>query len=166
MILEAVPDTACCGWVNQSNDHTLLRSYGKTSTVFDEQEAFKNPDYDVSFFTSNGKLSPELGYVAMTITATAKPNQPIQLAQEGQANPEESQHIRKTLAELPAVEVKSTGDSPRRIAYLPHAALVGWISEKELLIVEDHLLIVYHVLNGSRRKSNIRVEDAGRVFLR
>jgi hypothetical protein len=166
VILESVPDTACCGWANQSNDQTLLRRYGKTSAVFDEQDSFKNSDYDVSFYTSNGKLSPELGYVAMTITATAKPNQPIQLAQEGQASPEESQHIRKALAELPAVEVKSVGDSPRRIAYLPHATVVGWITEKELLIVEDHLLVAYNVLNASRRRSTIRVEDAGQVFLR
>ncbi len=166
VIVEAIPDTGCCGWVNRSNDQTLLRSYGKSTTVFDEQVTFKNPDYDVSFYTSNARLSPEVGYVAMNIVSTAQSNKPIQLAQEGQANPEESQHIRKALADLPAVEVKSLDDTPRRVAYLPHASLVGWISEKELLLVESHLLVSYNVATGARRKSSVRVEDAAHVFLR
>ncbi len=166
LIVEAIPDTGCCGWANQSNDQTVVRNHGKNVVVFDEQGTYKNPDYDVSFFTSNARLSPELGYVAMTISATATANQTIQLAEQGQANPEESKAIRKALAELPAVEVKSVEDSPRRMAYVPHATLVGWISEKEVLIVEDHVLVAYNVATGARRKSTVRVEDAGRVFLR
>ena len=165
-ILEAIPDTSCCGWANQSDDQTLLRVRGKTLTVFDEQSAYKNPDYDVSFYTENGKLSPDLGSVAFTIVATAQPNAPIQLAEQGQANPEESQRIRQALQDLPAVETKSTEDSPRRIAFLPHSTLVGWINDKEILIFEGHLLVAYNVASGARRKSSIRVEDAAHVFLR
>jgi hypothetical protein len=149
----------------------LLHLEGKTFTVFDELAAYKNPDYDVSFYTENGKMSPDLGSVALTIVATAQPNTPIQLAEQGQANPEESQRIRKALLDLPAVEVKSvdvksSDDAPRRIALIPHATLVGWISDKEILIVEGHLLVVYNVASGTRRKSSIRVEDAAHVFLR
>jgi hypothetical protein len=165
-ILEAIPDTACCGWENQSDDQTVLRLHGKTLIVFDELEAYKNPDYDVSFYTENGKLSPDLGSVALTIVATAQPNTAIQLAEQGQANPDESLRIRKALLELPAVEVKSVEDSPRRIAFLPHAELVGWVSDKEILIVEGHVLVAYDVATGARRKSGVRVEDVGRVFLR
>ena len=165
-ILEAIPDTACCGWENESDDRTLLHVQGKTLTVFDEQAAYKNPDYDVSFYTENGKLAADLWSVALTIVATSRPNTPIQLAEQGQANPEESQRIRKALLDLPAVEVKSAEDAPRRIAFLPHAMLVGWISSKEILIVEGKLLIAYNVATGARRKSNIRVEDAAHVFLR
>jgi len=62
--------------------------------------------------------------------------------------------------------VKNVKDTPRRLAFVPHAVLVGWISEKEILIVEDHLLAAYNVGTGARRKSTVRVEDAGRVFLR
>jgi hypothetical protein len=120
----------------------------------------------VSFYTSNARLSPDLGYVAITIVSTAQENKAIQLAQEGQANPDESQRIRKALVELPAVEVKRMLESPERVAFVPHAALVGWISENEILIVEDHLLVTYNVGTGARRKSSVRVEDAGRVFLR
>jgi hypothetical protein len=165
-VLEAIPDTGCCGWQNQSDDQTLLRLHGKTLIVFDELAVYKNPDYDVSFYTENGKLSPDLGAVALTIVATAQPNKPIQLSEQGQANPEESQRIRKALLDLPAVEVKSVEDSPRRIAFLPHATVVGWLSEKEILIVEGHLLVAYNLTSGTRRKSNIRVEDAAHVFLR
>jgi hypothetical protein len=166
LIVEAIPDSGCCGWVNESNDQTLVRASGKTRTVFDERLTFQNPDYDVSFYSSNAVLSPELGYLAMTIVSTEEPNKPFQLADQGQANPEESQRIRKALVELPAVEVKNMEDSPRRVAFLPHAALVGWISEKELLIVEDHVLALYNVGTAARRKSSVRVEDVGRVFLR
>jgi hypothetical protein len=166
VVVEAIPDTGCCGWSNQSNDQTIVRSSGKSRTLFDEQATYKNPDYDVSFYTSNARLSPQLGYVAMTIAATVQANKPIQLAQDGQANPEESLRIRKALAELPAVEVKTVEDAPHRVTFLPHAALVGWISEKELLIIENHVLVTYNIGTGTRRKSSIRVEDAGRVFLR
>ena len=166
-ILEAIPDTACCGWENQSDDQTLLRLREDSLTVFDEQVAYKNPDYDVSFYTANSKVSPNLGSVAVTIAATAASNKPIQLSEEGQANPEESQRIRKALLDLPAVEVKSVVDNPpRRTAFLTHCTLVGWVSEKEILIVEGNLLVVYNIANGSRHKSSIRVEDAAHVFLR
>ena len=166
MIVEAIPDTGCCGWLNQSDDQTLVLGNAKKLTVFDEQVTYKNSDYDVSFYTSNARLSPELGRVAMTIVSTAEANKPIQLAEQGQANPEESQRIRKALTELPAVEVKSVEDTQRRVAFVPHATLVGWLSDKELLIVEDHVLVVYTVGTGVRRKSGVRVEDAGWVFLR
>jgi len=165
-ILEAMPDTGCCGWSNQSDDQTLLHIRGGTLTVFDELAAYQNPDYDVSFFTQNGKLSPNLGFVGLTIDASTKPNKPIQLAEQGQANPEESQRIRKALLDLPAVEVKSVEASPRRLAFVPHATLVGWVSDKEILIVEDHRLVIYSVATGTRRRSNIRVDDAEHLFLR
>jgi hypothetical protein len=74
------------------------------------------------------------------------------------------------LSDLPAVEVRSLdakeGATSRRIAFLPHATLVGWISGNELLIVEAKVLVVYDVAKGTRRKSSLRVEDAAHAFLR
>ena len=166
VIVEAIPDTGCCGWSNQSNDQTLVLVDGKASTIFDEQATYKNADYDVSFFTSNARLSPDGARVAMTITATTQSNKAIQLSEQGQANPEESQLIRKALPELPAVEVKSLGDTARRLAFIPHASLVGWIDDRELLIIENHLLVAYNPGTGARRKSTVKVEDAVQVFLR
>jgi len=164
-IVEAVPDTGCCGWSNQSNDQTIVHAPGKTITVFDEQATYKNPDYDVSFYTANARLSPDLAHVAMTITATAQTNKPIQEAQQGQASPEELQRIRKSLAELPAVAVKTVEDTPQQVVFLPHATLIGWISDKEMLIAENHLLVAYNIATKARRKSAVRLEDATRAFL-
>jgi hypothetical protein len=165
-IVEAIPDTGCCGWSNQSNDQTFVLKNGNKIAVFDEQATYKNQDYDVSFLTSNAFLSPDVSRIAMTVTATAQPNKPIQLAEQGQASPEESQRIRKTLTELPAVAVKSIEEPPKQIAFVPHATLVGWLNDKEILIVEDHLLTVYNVASGARKKSSLRAEDAAHVFLR
>jgi len=166
VIVEAIPDTGCCGWSNESNDQTLVLADGKTRTVFDEQATYKNSDYDVSFYTVNARLSPDAGKVAMTTVATAQSGKPIQLSEQGEANPEESQHIRKSLLDLPAVEIKTVEDTPRRLAFVTHAVLIGWISDKELLIIENQLLVAYNVGSGARRKSAIRVEDGTRVFLR
>ena len=166
VLVEAIPDTGCCGWSNQSNDQTLVQVDGKTRTAFDERQGYNNPDYDVSFYTSNAKLSPERGYLAMTVVSTAQVNKAIQLTESGEANPEELQRIRKALTDLPAVQLATMQETPGRVAFLPHTALVGWISEKEILIVEDHLLVVYNAGTGARRKSSVRVEDAGHVFLR
>ena len=166
VIVEAIPDTGCCGWSNQSNDQTLVLVNGKMRTVFDERENYKNPDYDASFYTSNAKLSPESASLAMTIVSTAQANKAIQLTESGEANPEELVRIRKGLAELPAVQVTSMQESPGKAVFLSHTTLIGWINEKEILIVEDHLLVAYNIATGARRKSSLRVEDAGRVFLR
>ncbi len=169
-ILEAVPDTGCCGWTNLSDDQTLLRLGPRTLTVYDERAEYKNPDYDVSFYTDNGGLSPDLDAVAFTIVATAGPNQPIQLAPQGQADPQESEHIRKSLLDLPAMELRTVdinnGEASHPTQFLPHATFVGWITEKEILMVADHLLMIYKVNDKTRRKSDIRVEDAAHVFLR
>jgi hypothetical protein len=165
MIVEAIPDTGCCGWSNESNDQTLLLAEGKTRTVFDEQATYKNADYDVSFSSVNARLSPNISRIALTLVATAQSNKPIQLAQQGEANPEEAQRIRKSLLDLPAVEIKTLDETPRRIAFLPHAVLVGWISDKELLLIENHLLVAYNLGTRVRRKSLIRVDDAAHVFL-
>lgn len=166
IIVEAIPDTGCCGWSNQSNDQTLIVADGKPRTIFDERDTYKNADYDVSFYTANARLSPDASRVAMTIVATSQSNKPIQLSEQGQANPEESQGIRKALLDLPAVEVKTIEEIPHRVAFLPHASLVGWINDKELLILENHLLIAYNVGTGARRRSTIHVDEPARVFLR
>jgi len=67
---------------------------------------------------------------------------------------------------LPAVEVRMIEDVPHRVAFIPHVVLVGWLNDKELLIVENHVLVAYHVGSNARRKSTIRVEDAAHAFLR
>jgi hypothetical protein len=166
VILSAILDTGCCGWENQSDDQTALLSNGKSVAVFDEREQFKNPDYDVSFFTENAKLSPDQSSVAMTIEASSKSSQPIQLSEQGQGDPAESLRIRKALTELPVVQVVTATEPVKRTAFLPHAVLVGWLNEKEILIVENKMLVAYNVAARTRRKSMVRVDDPAYAFVR
>src|SRR5207245_4570597 len=69
-LLEAIADSGCCGWANESSDQALLLKNGKTVILFDEFKQYQNQDYDISFFTSNAFLSPSGGLVAFTINAT------------------------------------------------------------------------------------------------
>lgn len=166
VILSAILDTGCCGWENQSDDQTVLLSYGKSLVVFDEREQFKNPDYDVSFFTENAKLSPDQSLVAMTVEASSKSNQPIQLSEQGQGDAAESLRIRKALTEIPVVEVVTAADPVKRTVSLPHAVLVGWLNGKEILIVENNVLVAYSVTAGTRRKSTVKVGNPDYAFVR
>jgi len=59
-----------------------------------------------------------------------------------------------------------SASSPGKPLVLAHAYFVGWISAKEILIVENHLLVAYNVTSGARRKSNIKVDDPALVFVR
>ena len=54
----------------------------------------------------------------------------------------------------------------RRVAFLSHASLVGWLNDKEVLLVRDGLLATYDVGTGAERKSELKVADASHVFLR
>jgi hypothetical protein len=166
IVISAILDVGCCGWENQSNDQTILTNHGRIVTLFDERLQFKNPDYDVSFFTENAKLSPGQAHVAMTVEASAKSSAPIQLSEQGQANPTESASIRRALTDMPAVEVVSAADASKRLAYLPHSYFVGWISEKEILLVENHVLVAYNIATAARRRSTIKVADPAFVFVR
>jgi hypothetical protein len=102
----------------------------------------------------------------MTIEASAKSSAPIQLSEQGQGNPAESQRIHKSLADLPAVQVVTAVDPVKRSAFLPHAVLVGWLNENEILIVENRVLVAYNVVSGTRRKSTIKVDDPSFAFVR
>lgn len=166
IVVAAIPDAGCCGWSNESDDQTFILVDRKSHTVFDERATYKNPDYDVSFFTQTARLSPDQALVAMTITATTLGDKAIQLADEGQANLDEFKQIRKSLAELPAVAIKANDDAAKPVAFLPHCTLVGWINDKEILAVEDKLLVTFNLTTGAKKKSTIRVEDAAHVFLR
>jgi hypothetical protein len=166
VIVNAIPDTGCCGWENQSNDQTILLNHGRKTVIFDEREQYKNPDYDVSFYTTRARLSPDLAAVAMTIEASARPGSPIQLSDDGQGNPAESLRIRKALTELPAVQIMSVKEPGKRLAFVPHASLAGWLNDKEVLLVENQALTAYNIETAARRKSTIKVSNPAFVFVR
>ena len=166
VLIEAVPDAGCCGWVNESDDQTWLTRNGKTTVLFDEFQQYQNRDYDVSFFTANAKLSPHAILAALTVTATNEPGSEIPLSDQGKANVAELSRIQQALTELPTVEVLRLNDPPKRIAMIPHARLVGWVNDQEILLVENGLMGSYNVVSGNHRKSEIRVSRESYAFLR
>ena len=166
VLIEAISDSGCCGWSNESDDRTLLTRNGKTVALFDEFQQYQNQDYDVSFFTANAKLSPHSILAALTVAGTNEPGSKIRLSDSGKANADELSHIQKALAELPAVEVLRLEDPPKRTALIPHARLVGWVNDQEILLVENGFLASYNVVSGKRRRSEIRVLKESYVFLR
>jgi len=43
---------------------------------------------------------------------------------------------------------------------------VGWVSEKEVLLVEDHALVGLDIKTATKRKPGVKVEEIGRVWVR
>ena len=165
-LLDAIGDSGCCGWENESDDQTLLLKNGKTVALFDEFKQYKNQDYDVSFFTSNAFLSPSGGLVAFTINATQPPGTEIRLSDSGKNNPGALAQIQKALTELPAVEVVRVEDTEKPAARLPRATLVGWINDQEILLVENDQLVAFNLVSNTRRISRIKLLKPYYAFLR
>jgi hypothetical protein len=166
----AIPDSACCGWVNESDDRTLLLRKGQTIVLFDEFARYNNSQYDVNYAAGDAQLSPDSQLVAMTISSSAKPGEEFRASDtsdsDAKLSAEVVEQINKTLVELPAVAVVAATDPPKRAAYLPNTTFVGWLNEKEILIVKDSFLVAYDVLAGTTRKSNISVGDKPFAFVR
>jgi hypothetical protein len=158
-----IPDSACCGWNNESDDQTLLLRKGQTVVLFDEFARYNNSQYDVNYSAGDAQLSPDNQLVAMTISSSAKSGEEFRSSDESRIDTKISvevvEQINKTLADLPAVEVVTATDPPKRAAYLPNATFVGWLSEREILILKDSFLVAYDVLGDASRKSNVSVGD-------
>ncbi len=165
-IVYSLPDAGCCGWENESNDQTLALKNGKTIVLFDERERYQNPDYDVSFFTLNAKLSPDAASAAMTLSSSARPESEIRLSDAGRADARELTRIRQAMADLPAVEILRLEDPPRRSRLIPHATLVGWLNGNEILAVQNGVLVAFDVATGAQRKSAIKVPKESLIFVR
>jgi hypothetical protein len=166
IVIHTLPDGGCCGWDNVSNDQTVLEADSRETVIFDEFKRFGNPNYDISFFTSAAKLSPDLQSVSLTIISTALPGAEIGPSEQGKPNAEELARIRKSIARLPEVEAISIDNPSKTFAALPHATLVGWLDNDEILAVESGVLVALDVRKGIRRISPIKVANESFVFLR
>jgi hypothetical protein len=166
VVLSTIPDAGCCGWDNESDDQTLLWRDGKSTVVFDEREHYHNPNYDVSFFTTNARLSPDRDAVAYTVRASAPAGAEIRLADSGKPAPEELARIQQALRELPAVETVRLDPRPKRAAVIPHATLVGWLSDKKIVVLADQELQVFDTAGQRRAEFRIKVANPSWVFLR
>jgi len=160
-----VDDSGCCGWVNESDDQALLSRNGQSSVIYDERERFHNDNYDVSFFTSRARISPDGSRIAYTLAATAPPNAEIRLSDSGKENPEELQRLKKALSELPRVEVLAVADPKKVLVGLP-GELVDWLDGKRILIVQDGELVVFDVDSGTKALTRIKASSALQVFVR
>ena len=165
-LIEAIGDSGCCGWANESNDQTLLTKNWKIVTLFDEFKQYQNQDYDISFFTSNAFLSPGGGLVAFTVNATQTSGTEIRLSDSGKNNPGALARIQKTLTELPAVGVVRVEDPEKSATRISRATLVGWINDQEMLLFENDQLVAFNLVSGSRRVSRIKVIKPYYAFLR
>ncbi len=166
ILVHSLPDGGCCGWDNESNDQTMLIRGGKSIVLFDERKRFENPDYDVSFFTSNAVLSPGAGYVAMTITSSLQSGMELRLADSGKPDAAELARIRQSLKDCPLAEILKTDDPPKRIALIPRATVAGWLNDREVLLIEEHVLVAFDITTGARRQSRVNVPGESLVFLR
>jgi hypothetical protein len=166
VVVHAVEDGACCGWDNESSDLTFVTSGDRIDILFDEWARYGNSDYDVSFLTSNASLSADARFVAVTIVATVSTDQGIRLSSEGQEDPAELDRIRRAINELPTVEVMSLDGTGEAVFRVPRATLIGWLSDTEILVLEDQVLVALDTASGSRRPSSIHVPQPAYVFLR
>jgi hypothetical protein len=166
VLVAAVPDGGCCGWENEGNDQTLFLRNGKASVLYDEADRYGNRNYDVSFYTADARLAASNAMLAHTIVSTARTDSDIRLSPDGKENAEELARVRKAIADLPAVEIVQLGIPPRSAAIIRHAALVGWVSDRELLVAQDGRLAVYDTRGSKRKETAIRVRSAADAFLR
>ncbi|MCL5744092.1 MAG: hypothetical protein M1541_09215 [Acidobacteria bacterium] len=165
-MIAAVLDGGCCGWENASSDQAILLRNGKVSVLYDEYDRFNNRNYDVSFYIGDARLAAGNAMLAYTVVSTARAASEIRLSSDGKENAEELARVRKAIAELPAVEVVQLGGQPRPATSIRHAELVGWVSDHEILVVQDGRLAVYDSRGGKRKETSIRVRSAADAFMR
>jgi hypothetical protein len=166
VLVAAVPDAGCCGWENDSSDQMLLLQNGQVSVLYDEFDRYGNRNYDVSFYTADARLAAGNAMLAYTVVSTALTASEIRLSLGGRENAEELARVRRTIAELPAVEVVQPGVQPRPATTILHSGLVGWLSDREILVAQDGRLTVYDTRGDKRKETTIRVRSAADAFLR
>jgi hypothetical protein len=166
LLLEAVLDAGCCGWANESSDQLILNRGASSAIVFDERQQFQNANYDVSFFPSRAKFSPNKHFIAMTVQASQKATDEIRLADEGHDTPAELAQIKKNLPNMPMVQVVPANGGSKPTASIAGCSLVGWLSDSEILMVENGMLVAFDIAKYTRRKSTIKMENASYAFLR
>ena len=160
-------DTGCCGWINERSDQTILLANGRPSVLFDEWARFNNRNYDVSFYTTSARFAPGNALVAHTIAGDVIPaDAEIRLSSGGKANAGELARVRATIADLPFAEIVTLGTPPHKVTTLPRTAVVGWLSDRELLVAQEGHLAVYDASGKKVRDTPIRVRSAADAFLR
>jgi hypothetical protein len=164
MLIEAVPDGGCCGWINESSDQTALVQGGRRTVLFDEFTRFANADYDISFYTVAASISPARSVIAHTVHADLLEDE-IRLSADGKANPAALARIRSAIAEMPTTEIIQLGAPPKTVGTIRKAHAIGWLNDRELLVVDDGVVAIYDARGTKLRTTTIHVSGAA-AFLR
>ena len=165
-LIVAVPDGGCCGWDNEGSDQLRLLQHGKVLTLYDEFARYHNRNYDVSIYPADARLAPGGSMVAYTLVSTSPVGGRIRLSSEGKDDPDALERVRTARAALPAVEVVDLGSVPPPATIVARARLVGWLTERELLVVRDGLLTACDRRGRATAVTPIRVRSAADAFLR
>lgn len=72
----------------------------------------------------------------------------------------------KFLTDLPAVEVVSLTMPGKLMTRLPHANLIGWLNDSEVVVLERNEIEILDIGTGAVKDSGISVEDWRFVFVR
>jgi hypothetical protein len=84
----------------------------------------------------------------------------IELSVDGHPDTLELASIRRSLLEMPVVEIRAVRPQPALLLRLQHAELVGWASDHEVLVTEHRHLVGIDVITNARRESGIEVRSA------
>ncbi|HQT94976.1 MAG TPA: hypothetical protein PK435_10115 [Thermoanaerobaculaceae bacterium] len=166
VLVWAIPDAGCCGELNGSSDRTLLLRGGHVSVLYDEWARFRNPNYDVSFYTENARLAPGDATVAYTLVSTAAAGSAFGLSTDAKDDASERVRVQRAADDLPAVEVIGVGARTGSPLTIHGASFVGWITDRELLVVRDGRLIVLDAHGAEIKDTAIRLRCAADAFLR
>ena len=120
----------------------------------------------MSFSIADARLAAGNARLAYTVVSTAQSGSEIRLSSEGKENAGELARLHQALAELPAVEVVQLGSPARPATIIRNARLVGWVSERAILVAQEGRLAVYDIDGSKRKATPIRVRSAADAFLR
>lgn len=151
---------------DDASNQTVLESADTDLVVFDEWQLFHNRNYTVRFYAENGRIAPDDKRVALTIRSSSGAASELSASAGDRADSlDEMASIRSSLGDLPIVVAYALAPGPALLRRLTHAELVGWASDSEILVVENHQLVAVNVISGRRRQSGISVRSVADAFV-
>lgn len=141
-------------------DSVRLGSRDTSVTLSNTCGTFPTQNYDVGFTTTRGLLSPGGRRVALTLVGSAAPDGKLPLRAGGHADTLELRSLRRALSEMPVTEAYERGASQAPVRRILHAELVGWSSDREVLLLERGRIVAVDVVTGKRRESSILASSA------
>ena len=141
-------------------DAVRLASRDTAITLWNSCGTLPTTNYDVGFTTTNALLSPGSRRVALTVVGSAAPDAELPLREEGHADTLELRSLRRMLEEMPVTAIFEPGTSNAPMRRILHAQLVGWSSDREVLVLEGGRIVAIDVVTGKRRESTIKAWSA------